>query len=401
MQVDPDSTAYVRYTPSENNPNAEFADEIYFPSNVEPSHDFERNSIERYDEEPIHGIIRGLQYPEIVKRTWLPAMHRRSLRYDYGNPLQFLPQDDFEPEPEPEPEEIDDDVDDIQKYLPFIEYLTELKLTPEEIDYLLQPENTNELQLILADFFETYEKEQIEREREEMWREWVREENLAFVKQKLLEELASEDLMTGTKFTRKYNTPERFRNGWESKDQLPLLDNTDATDLYEPRVYIDENDELHEEVGSGEATFRENHPPEIFRELKQRHELDANALPHSGIFTEGGLVYLPDPQNSEPQKQGPEMILNNDLGKFLDEFDWGFKRRERLDVKKPGPPFDEHIKPSTETNHAKVPKDKGFVSAVVKKEPRGAAGHPDPMHDHEVEQYDVQSDSVYIGLKDR
>lgn len=35
--------------------------------------------------------------------------------------------------------------------------------------------------------------------------------------------------------------------------------------------------------------------------------------------------------------------LNNNLNKILGEYNLGFKRPERLDVKKPGPPFDGQI----------------------------------------------------------
>lgn len=408
FQVDPQSTAYVRYTPSENNPHAEFADEIYFPTvleQIEPSRDVVENGLEeRIYDEPIHGIIRGMYNPEMVKRTWIPAMHRRSLAYnEYGdNNLQFIPYNPgFGEELEEENEE-EEEVEELEKFMPFIEYLSNLKLTPEDIDFLLQPENSEQLQVLLSNFFDVYE-EQNEKENLE---ELIREENLEFVKQKLLDDLSKD--VTGTKFTRKYNTPEKFRNGWESRDEIPLLlGNTDADDLYKSRVYIDETEPEIQETGSGEDI---HHPQEIFRELKQQHDLLQNipppqTPPQSGIFTEGGLVYVPESQISETtSKQDPELILKDDLGKFLDEFDWGFKRRERLDVKKPGPPFDEHIL-STESNNegksnSKQRREKDFVPAVEKKDPRGV--HPNPLHDQGHEQhYDVESDFVYIGLKDR
>lgn len=37
---------------------------------------------------------------------------------------------------------------------------------------------------------------------------------------------------------------------------------------------------------------------------------------------------------------GNAQILSPDLGALLADYDWGFSRHERLDVKKPGPPFD-------------------------------------------------------------
>lgn len=302
-----------------------------------------------------------IMFPTYVKRTWIPAMHRRSL-------IDYYPQENIEFNDE-----------DFEKYLPFIDYLISMNLSPRDVEELLRPENREQLAELLRDFFKTYQIIR-ERQKEEEFEEWVREQNLEFVKQKLLEELSKQEMPT--KFSRKYNTPEKFRSGWESRDELPLLDNRDSTDLYESRVYIDENEEPHEETGSGE-----NIHPEIFRELKQQHQLEnENKLPapRGGIFTEGGVVYVP--------QKDPEQILKNDLGKFLDEFDFGFKRRERLDVKKPGPPFNERI--TTEAKEKKEPS-----GAVVKKDPmpRGAP-HPDPLHE---QQFDVETEFAYIGLKDR
>lgn len=309
--MDPSSTAYVRYTPSENNPHAEFADEVYFPTAFDPievNHEIIEN---RLDDPGYDESFADVVYPNIIKRTWLPAMHRRSYRYRTDispNDLNYYPgifQDK------------NLDLDDLERYMPFIEYIGALKLTPEDLDYLLQPENAAELQSLLNDFFELYEKDQRDKEKEELMEEWIREQNLAFLKEKLFDELAKEDLeeIANTKFTRKYNTPDRFRSGWELKDELPpLLDNTDSSDLFESRVYIDENEPENNEAESGSG---ENvHPQEIFRELKQQHELENNAIPEKvdppAIFTEGGLVY---PKHNGEIKQDPEQILKNDLGR--------------------------------------------------------------------------------------
>lgn len=47
------------------------------------------------------------------------------------------------------------------------------------------------------------------------------------------------------------------------------------------------------------------------------------------------------------ESQTPESTLKQNLEDLLDGYDFGFKRPERLDVKKPGPPFDPLI--STES----------------------------------------------------
>lgn len=452
IQVDPQSMAYVKFTPSAGNPHADFANEVYFPQvleGIESDHDLIPidNGVEGDDyDEPMERVI----YPEMIKRSWIPAMHRRSLDpYDYAtldyqkpyeNDLAFLaPQEDntdIQSEQNLSENQFEEDpsekLEDFEEYLPFIQYMTALKLTPDDIEYLLKPENADELRALLQEFYEIYEKAQKEKQREELIQEWIREENLNFLRRRLMDELIKPE-GPATRFTRKYNTPDRFRSGWESRDNIPpLLDNTDASDLFESRVYFDENDPefLHEESGSGE-----NVPyHEVFREMQQNQNrydypndgTEMNDAPltdpnmpgflrrmninsESGgaeskarAFTEGGVVYVPDSQTVSEFKPDPEQLLKQNLGKFLDEYDWGFKRPERLDVKKPGPLFSEHVLPATEstdTHHDDLLQPEHqtdeFVNGVVKKEPRGAAGHPNPS-----DPLLVDTDYVYIGVKD-
>lgn len=445
--------AYVKFTPSAGNPHADFANEVYFPQvleGIESDHDLIPidNGVEGDDyDEQMERVI----YPEMIKRSWIPAMHRRSLDpYDYAaldyqkpyeNDLAFLaPQEDntdIQSEQNLSENQFEEDssekLEDFEEYLPFIQYMTALKLTPDDIEYLLKPENADELRALLQEFYEIYEKAQKEKQQEELIQEWIREENLNFLRRRLMDELIKPE-GAATRFTRKYNTPDRFRSGWESRDNMPpLLDNTDASDLFESRVYFDENDPefLHEESGSGE------HVPyhEVFREMQQNQNrydypnddgteiIDApltdpnmsgflrrmNINPESGgaeskarAFTEGGVVYVPDSQIVGELKPDPEQLLKQNLGKFLDEYDWAFKRPERLDVKKPGPLFSEHILPATESTDTHredllQPEHQTdeFVNGVVKKEPRGAAGHPNPS-----DPLLVDTDYVYIGVKD-
>lgn len=375
LKVDPESTAYVRYTPSQNNPNAEFADEVYFPTvfdEIEPNSDIIEDPV---DENEYGEQLNSVVYPGVVKKSWIPAMHRRSSEFQEQG-IGYFPQEMGKIEHEIE-------MDDLEKFLPFIDYLSSNGMSPSDIEFVLRPENVEELQELVGDFIEANQKERIMRQEDNM-RELIREQNWAFVKEKLFEQLMQGN-MVGTKFTRKYNTPAKFRTGWELKDDLPQ----DPNDLFESRVYIDDQDPHEQESGSGETI----QPQEIFRELQQKQDLQTNSIQPDpkppGIFTEGGLVYVPQTGHD------PEQILKNDLGNFLEDFDWGFKRRERLDVKKPGPPFDEHTLGTTEET-----KTKDFVPAVVKKGPR-AAGHPDPLREPMNEHYDVEPDFVYIGLKDR
>lgn len=95
----------------------------------------------------------------------------------------------------------------------------------------------------------------------------------------------------------------------------------------------------------------------------------------------------------------------------MERYNLGFKRPERLDVKKPGPPFDSQISSATDkSTHIKTTiiklhqiisdaiqsTDKDtLLPSMAKKEPRGA--HPNPFH----EPYDVDPNYVYVKFKER
>lgn len=75
----------------------------------------------------------------------------------------------------------------------------------------------------------------------------------------------------------------------------------------------------------------------------------------------------------------------------------GFKRPERLDVKKPGPPFDSQISPEADkqtTAEKRVIDAQNILPPMMKKEPRGA--HPNPSHDF----YDAKSNFIFVKVKD-
>lgn len=454
--IDPESMAYVKFTPSSNDPHAVFADEVYFPQVLEGIESDQEvgpisNNVENFDYgEPVERVY----YPEIVKKDWIPAMHRRSLdpyetyernsepvvqaqslKFDppqqenigIARPADIIPNDDDVYNDDDDSNEIPNpptNLSELITFVPFLQYLTVLKVTPKDIEFLLQPENDDEMQKLLQNFFDDYEKASRKMKQEQFVEDHSRDDKLSYLKKKLLDDLydyPEDDVL----FPREYNPQHTFRGQWGSADGFsPLLDNADSSDLFESRVYIDENDPefLHEETGSGE------HLPhhEIFRELQHRNDYDTLDEPDNkaiqdydipkflnrisenpgaenkaGVFTEGGVVYLPDAKAdgmvqdfSKPDSAIDDELLKQDLNKFLNEYDWAFKRPERLDVKKPGPPFDEHTLVTTESDN--TIKAESLTAERFKKEPRGAAGHPNPSEP----QYAVDTDYVYIGVKD-
>ncbi|XP_017769765.1 PREDICTED: receptor-type tyrosine-protein phosphatase N2 isoform X2 [Nicrophorus vespilloides] len=343
VHIDPRDVAIVKFTPSADDPRSDFADEVYYPP-VEDDRAIARKIIL-----PSNAIdLDDMPDPYadyIVKRTWIPQMRRRSPP----------------PPPPPSPYENPEILDKL---------VSENRITSNDVyalnDYLqrapLSPENYEEI--------------------------------LALLYGRMKPETNYPERII-------YNSPENFRTTWEPRRKVNeqqdlgswgrIEDYPDdvmasegwESEIPESRVYFDEDEEA-EEYGSGahnEEVFRElkNLQPrqEIFRELKQMNR-PIETVNGGGIFTEGGMVYLP---SSKDMKSDPRSVLKNNLDELLQEYDLGFKRPERLDVKKPGPPFDTQMKDI-------------FLPSMMKKEPRGA--HPNRMH----EIYDVDTDYVYVAIKD-
>ncbi|XP_054007884.1 receptor-type tyrosine-protein phosphatase N2 [Hylaeus anthracinus] len=118
-------------------------------------------------------------------------------------------------------------------------------------------------------------------------------------------------------FSRKYKHPRKFTELLD-KDEF-LLDNAkrnSQNDDYEIDYYDDATDQI---------------------ELPQK---DTSSL-ENAMYTEGGLVQtIDDKSDTDIDESTYDTLFGDDLSELL----WsqelaGFKRRERLDVKKPGPPF--------------------------------------------------------------
>ncbi|XP_076653990.1 tyrosine phosphatase IA-2 [Halictus rubicundus] len=118
-------------------------------------------------------------------------------------------------------------------------------------------------------------------------------------------------------FSKKYKHPRKFPH-FANKGEL-LLENVkrnSKSNDYDGEDYEDINEEI---------------------EMPRR---DTSSL-ENAIYTEGGLVQPSnDKTDSDAEENAYDTLLDNDLNEYI----WrqelaGFKRRERLDVKKPGPPF--------------------------------------------------------------
>ncbi|XP_063237994.1 receptor-type tyrosine-protein phosphatase N2 [Bacillus rossius redtenbacheri] len=146
------------------------------------------------------------------------------------------------------------------------------------------------------------------------------------------------DYDTPEGFSRDYNTPEGFRRGHESRDGREEENEIPRP----PRARLpDKQYKPLENPSSGLLQLAN-----IFYGRERPSEDGAGAS--GAAYTEGGLVFLPGHSGElkdGDQRRSPAALqraLDDDLDELLDEYDpldGGFKRKERLDVKKPGPLF--------------------------------------------------------------
>ncbi|KAJ8947759.1 hypothetical protein NQ318_010353 [Aromia moschata] len=287
---------------------------------------FEPDACSHLVDNDLEGALKALEvdmedpYADyaVVKRTWIPQMHRRSLpQYMEESPdpptfrpkdprdaLEFLQQyeNDYpgqnsyrndRPMPQ-EPTYLT--TDDLVQMYPIIKFLNDLHLTPGEIRQFLSPKNYEKLSEVLARFDQRLEEE---------------DDSQKLLNLRLADEDEFETNYPDERFTLKYNTPDNFRAGWESKDSLSFkgLEN----EIPESRVYFDEDDEQEQNengdygsgnflapeeiVGERKMNYNNYNVPterEIFRELeKETGRKSGMNKPHPGVYTEGGVVWSP------------------------------------------------------------------------------------------------------------
>lgn len=413
--IDPREVAIVKYTPSIADPHASYADEVYFPPISHDKATSARNIILPSNAIDIMDMADPYADYVVSKRTWIPQMHRRSEIFspNYNTPggfrsgietrdLDFLPMttsDSYylptynERQPrlyDPEEEKRTSlTLDELERLKPIVDFFDKMGIGKHELKMLLLPQNNDHLQELL-ELFEIYEQEN---------NNYQRDENES-------EEDSSDE--EPERFYPSYNTPDNFRAGFESRDT--------SEEIQEPRVYYEDDpttyaDEPPEEYGSGIQTepaevFRElnkmrtnyfNTSPksqEIFRELKNLRKQHPDAIDEiseqgddTGVYTEGGMVYNKAPEivgQNEEQREQEEAITE------LLDYELGFQRAERLDVKKPGPLFDIQIHKENPLEIMKL--QELLKPSMMKKEPRGA--HPNPIGIN-----DVNTDYAYVGIR--
>ncbi|KAK9889816.1 hypothetical protein WA026_007186 [Henosepilachna vigintioctopunctata] len=323
--MDPREVAIIRYMPSSDERGGKYADEVYYPPSVNAAaKEVLRNKILPPNAIDILDMPDPYAGYQVVKRTWIPQMHRRSppvitikSTRDFDNdPLEFL---SSQPEEESvtvnDPRQTINDAimgpedyeqltfQDMKDLYPLIKFLNERQLSPSDLRNILSPESYRQLEKLLEHFEDAA----------------LRQEHR--IRNFLDEQLVEDDDIPPERFTMTYNTPDKFRQGWESKDILQFLD--------QQRIYPDEYDRNAEpEMKNAQwsagrdietdgtddnlrsGIFRElqqpRHPddPENYAEDQERHS------PYSGVYTEGGVMYPSESRSLNDLKR--KSFINGD-----------------------------------------------------------------------------------------
>lgn len=274
---------------------------------------------------------------DVSKRAWIPQMHRRSVPFppifnqNYNTPgnfregkesrddIDFLP---YDRQPQsytdtfeelldnPSEEQEDSTMDEIEAILPMVNLLSKLREPPDNFEYRHRS-SLKPLQGITNGFEATERTQDVDVE--DLLRRQI-----------LRDRQNNRDIPE--RFSLSYNTPDNFRAGWESRDEIE-----GDEELPESRIYFDEiqQENPQEEYGSGahfqpDDGFRglqneiydfgtsSERTQNLFRELNnvqdsselyngktekyvpENDKLGKAAGKHSRVYTEGGVVYVPE-----------------------------------------------------------------------------------------------------------
>ncbi|CAG9760558.1 unnamed protein product [Ceutorhynchus assimilis] len=417
-ELDPQEVAIIKYTPSVENPHANFADEIYYPpvDNSRQQEDLRRKILGPGQGIDLLDMPDPLMEYAVSKKNWLPPMRRRSITpfFDgrYGVPkyrrvdsdlldsIEFLheyekeyPQNTNLPPGTTLSQDAQEAVGDFreEEIYPLIKLLNQLQISPRDLRQYLSPSNYRKLSRILERYEESNDDEP--------------------PSQVILNELLKGRGREGggnvnepdERFTLTYNTPDGFRSGWESRDIVP-----EDEELLEPRIYFGEEEDIpeHAEYGSGipEELFTERKleflgpSKDFFRELKQKQKVDDGSFNRKWkmkpvLYSEGGAEPEDVAEELENQQER-EIAMRDDLSVW-DRYNMGFKRPERLDVKKPGPPFDPTI---TEPAKKAFAENDIIIPSMMKKGPRGGKPNPSSL-DGMRNYYNKDGDGQYVHIE--
>ncbi|XP_044755325.1 receptor-type tyrosine-protein phosphatase N2 isoform X2 [Coccinella septempunctata] len=362
--MDPREVAIIKYTPSVEKSHGKYADEVYYPPDVDLSgREALRNKILGSNPVDILDMPDPYADYQVMKRAWIPQMHRRSppvitikSTRDFDNdPLEFLQAPTFQEKIVADDnfrEGMGSDVQqegprllsfqDMMDIYPLIKYLNENYLSPSDLRRILSPDSYEQLERLLEDFDHTFARHDY---------------RIA----DLEEQLAKENELTPERFSMTYNTPDKFREGWESRDSLEFINRRESQDADDEiwrsgpneifrelkKVQLPSRRNEEDEEGGYGGVFREQskHGNERWTDVRKQHPSSSQ---RTGVYTEGGFVYPSDTMN---------------------------------DLKRKGFINDEHM----------------YMPSMMKKGPRGAP-HPNPYKGDQFDMEESNADYVFVGF---
>ncbi|PNF34880.1 Receptor-type tyrosine-protein phosphatase N2 [Cryptotermes secundus] len=377
-QLEPYNLAYVSFTPSASNPHTEFADEVYFPPRMDEDveQDLAAGPVIKAEESHRPAQVRhhSLKSLLLAKKSYPTKRGQNNRRSSPLSTRSVFLASLLKPSDAKEGV-FSEHYNTPDSFREGLETRDEEEVRDNQA--ISNEENTGKFAAARSQFSRNYNTP-------ESFREGI----------ETRDEVDDKDIVNVSleQFTRQYNTPDKFREGFESRDinlvetrkqnLIPpdeiiyeLNDNNDVADDSPGRLLglgrdpTTPEDEILPEEFRAQERENGNSSPEI-KDLANIYYNTDNRFPiipegnvisegstmnhradsEGKAYTEGGLVYLPKQSrgSSEPAHSGvqePDDLqdaLDDGLDALLDEYDAldrGFKRKERLDVKKPGPFF--------------------------------------------------------------
>ncbi|XP_053625052.1 receptor-type tyrosine-protein phosphatase N2 isoform X3 [Plodia interpunctella] len=190
------------------------------------------------------------------------------------------------------------------------------------------------------------------------------------------------------------NALEKYKQSFAEKN-FPF--EYEDSDIQEPRIYINEDgvDEIPFDTGSGEHDpyhIQDNNmnsmPSKPSKNMEYllnywREVVNSKLKPHGALYAEGGPLKADEIQGESGENSN---FYSEDIQDFLNN-EWGFMRRERDDVKKPGPRLD--AKTLKILYHNK--------SVTAHGSPEAHKAEHDGGHDHN--DYDYDPSYAYVLFK--
>ncbi|XP_041977050.1 receptor-type tyrosine-protein phosphatase N2 isoform X2 [Aricia agestis] len=351
-EIDPDSTAFVRFTPNNARIDTDFANEVYSPP-LEP------------EEDPASFLIPNVP---IIKTEEDPDIEETPS--DKLRDLLMMGEVDESPV--------------IAPFEGFRERMREENLRNQDV----KDEFSDEL----AD---KEKKSLLPKSENEKPSNEIEEERLGAHFRKSKVKPYTAEYLTANRFSPldeevRSNALEKYKQSFAEKNFPFEYEN--PGEIQEQRIYFDEDgaEEFPLDAGSGELDpyhLKDDKPPNSknldYLMNYWREIVDSKLKPQEALYAEGGPL-----EAENIQGENSKFYLSEDLQDMLNR-EWGFMRRERDDVKKPGPRLDAKTLKILYSNKSVTGQEPVVIENVRSN------------NDHNHNDYDYDPSYAYVKFQDR